>query len=209
MGKQNKLIYQLSRVDKLNIEKKFNRLDACTRLHCEKVSNYAFFIYEKCLKYRVFKKKVSSDVMFYIAEAIKYHDIGKINISYDLLNKPGKFTDSEYELMKQHVLFGREKINDIVENATNDFELQFTQTMLDGILFHHERMDGCGYPFGYTNTQIPLISRIVSVADAFDAMKRVRPYKEAMTDAEAFENLKSCGGSQFDEDIVRVFRRHW
>jgi len=123
------------------------------------------------------------------------HDIGKIGVNDDILNKPGKLTPEEWAQMRRHTEIG-------YRIAMASAELI---PIADFILTHHERWDGKGYPQGLSGTTIPLISRILSVVDAYDAMTQDRPYRNAMAQKDAKEELIANSGSQFDPDVVRIF----
>jgi HD-GYP domain-containing protein (c-di-GMP phosphodiesterase class II) len=123
------------------------------------------------------------------------HDVGKIGIADVLLQKKGKLTPEERIVMNNHVYMGQS----IVAAAGLDEEAEW-------ILRHHEHLDGRGYPDGLTGTDIPLESRIIGVADAFEAMTATRPYSPARTVVEAFEELDRGTGTQFDGDCVRALR---
>lgn len=125
----------------------------------------------------------------------KFHDIGKVGISDAILNKPGKLTDSEFEIMKTHSALG-ERI------ANESGELREISTL---ILKHHERYDGKGYPLGVMGVDIPIECRIISIVDAYDAMTNSRPYRKALSDTEACNELLDCSGSQFDPNLINVF----
>lgn len=129
------------------------------------------------------------------------HDIGKIAIPDHILLKPGKFTAEEFEVMKGHASKGRGIINSMLVN----FNLANTRLvpMLGNIAeFHHENMDGSGYPCGLQGEAIPLEARIVAVADVFDALTSQRPYKKAWTNDEAFAELKRLSGWKLDPRCV-------
>lgn len=123
------------------------------------------------------------------------HDIGKIGIPLEILNKPGKLTAEEWTVMQSHVDKG-------FQIANSSPELRDIAKM---VRFHHERWDGRGYPDGLSGEKIPFLSRIISVIDAYDAMVSNRVYKKAMTREAAFEELSRCAGTQFDPNVVREF----
>lgn len=122
------------------------------------------------------------------------HDIGKIGISATILNKQGKLTDEEFDEIKKHPAIAYSILKDI----------DFLKNGLDGILQHHERFDGKGYPNGLKNYEICIFGRILCVADAFDAMTSDRPYRKGMSMEAALEELEKCKASQFDPQIVDV-----
>lgn len=123
------------------------------------------------------------------------HDIGKTTIPLEILTKPSKLTEEEWKLIKGHPEKGYH-----IATATKEFA-----SIAEEILYHHERWDGKGYPKGLQGEDIPLLSRIISIVDAYEVMTRGRPYKEAMTEEEAMEELLGCAGSQFDPKLVEIF----
>jgi HD-GYP domain-containing protein (c-di-GMP phosphodiesterase class II) len=125
------------------------------------------------------------------------HDIGKVAINRDILQKPGSLTKEEWIEIKRHPEIG-------YRIALNTPELT---VVADYILSHHERWDGQGYPRGIKGDKIPLLCRILSVADAYDAMTSGRVYRKAMSHWEAVCELEKCAGTQFDKEIVDIFIR--
>jgi putative nucleotidyltransferase with HDIG domain len=125
------------------------------------------------------------------------HDIGKIGISDSILHKETSLTSAEYEHIKQHPVIGGQIVQDM--------DLDSQEKAI--IRHHHERWDGKGYPDGLSGTDIPLLARVVAVADAFDAMTTDRPYRKAKTQEEAVIELISCSGQQFDRVVVDAFRQ--
>lgn len=125
------------------------------------------------------------------------HDIGKIGIPESILNKPGKLTDDEYEIIKDHP----QKGYNILQS------LDPLKESLPGIIHHHERYDGRGYPQGLQGENIPYIARIIAVADTFDAITSNRAYRSARSGREALKEINRVAGSQLDPGIVEVFNR--
>ena len=123
------------------------------------------------------------------------HDIGKIMAPYEILNKPGKLTEEEYELIKRHTEAGYQILKSVEEYSP----------IAEYVLCHHERWDGNGYPRRLKEEEIPLVARIISVADAFEVMTAGRPYKKAMAEKNAIQELRKNSGTQFDPQIVDVF----
>ncbi|HEU4927229.1 MAG TPA: HD-GYP domain-containing protein [Vicinamibacterales bacterium] len=123
------------------------------------------------------------------------HDVGKIGIPEHILNKPGKLTTEEYEVMKGHVAIGTEILSGIV----------FPFPVVPIVKCHHESWDGTGYPGGLRGEEIPLAARILTVVDCFDAVTSVRPYRGALSTTEAFEILRSRRGTMYDPRVVDAF----
>ncbi len=123
------------------------------------------------------------------------HDIGKIGVAESVLTKPGRLSDSEWAQIRSHPDTGYNILSNIEELSE----------LARVIRHHHERVDGTGYPDGLSGDSIPLLSRILAVADAFDAMTSDRPYRLAMSDDEAFAQLQAGAGTQFDARVVDVF----
>ena len=130
------------------------------------------------------------------------HDVGKINISDTVLNKPGKLTDEEYEIMKTHTIHGREIMEKAISTVQGESYLKEARNMA---AYHHERWDGKGYPEGLHGQVIPLSARIMAVADVFDALVSPRVYKPAFSVEKAVQIIEEGAGTQFDPKCVEVF----
>jgi HD-GYP domain-containing protein (c-di-GMP phosphodiesterase class II) len=120
------------------------------------------------------------------------HDVGKIGVDDRVLKKPGKLTDEEFDLMKQHTVKGANIMRPVAQ----------LKDMLPGIELHHERMDGGGYPYGLAGDSIPMMARIIAVADTFDAITTNRPYQSAMDVDFALERIRSLAVTKFDPNVV-------
>ena len=130
------------------------------------------------------------------------HDVGKIGISDLILNKPGKHTPEEFEIMKTHVIIGVDAIEKIIkvtyEHAFLNHALLITGT-------HHEKWDGSGYPVGLKGKNIPLEGRLMAIADVYDALVTERPYKKAFTHEEASKIIEDGSGTHFDPELIKIF----
>jgi putative nucleotidyltransferase with HDIG domain len=127
-----------------------------------------------------------------------FHDIGKVGVPDEILLKPAKLTEEEYQIMKSHPVLSA-KILDPLGH------LEFFGKTLPGVLFHHERFDGRGYPEGVKGEDIPLASRIILVVDTFDAMTWSRPYRKGLSAEVAYKELADFAGRQFDPKLVDIF----
>jgi len=137
-----------------------------------------------------------------LLQSSQLHDVGKISIDDSILKKPGKLTDEEFAAMKEHAAFG-EKIIEKIEMLAkeNDF-LKYAKIFAAS---HHEKWDGTGYPHGLKENEIPLLGRIMSIADVYDALTSVRPYKKAFPHEEAVRIIVESSGKQFDPALIEVF----
>ena len=122
------------------------------------------------------------------------HDVGKLHVDTRLLSKPASLDVPEVEHMQRHTLFGFAMTADLFEREVSE-----------AILFHHERFDGSGYPHGRAGDEIPLLARIVAVADAYDAITSERAYQPALPSAFALQEIRTYSGTQFDPMIVEAF----
>ncbi|MGE7022069.1 HD-GYP domain-containing protein [Solibacillus cecembensis] len=164
--------------------------DPYTRGHSERVAAYAMNMAEATGK---FKPSELND--FYYACLL--HDIGKVNIPDSILTKSGRLTDEEYDIIKKHPVVGAEAIREVDGIADN----------LEVIYHHHERWDGKGYPDSLAGEDIPFLARITAVADAFDAMTSTRSYRPALQFEEAYERILDGQGSQFDPQLIGLFKQ--
>ncbi|MDE7131230.1 MAG: HD-GYP domain-containing protein [Lachnospiraceae bacterium] len=158
--------------------------DPSTKGHSLRVAQYSRMIAEK-----LGFSEAECEQVYWVA---LMHDCGKIYIPDEILGKPGKLTDEEYETMKKHTVFGGEILRDF--NAIDNIRT--------GAMFHHERYDGKGYPNGLAGDEIPLIARIICASDAFDAMNSHRCYRNPLSDDVIIGELKNNRGTQFDPVIA-------
>ena len=134
--------------------------------------------------------------LYDLALSALLHDIGKMAIPQEILSKPTRLTTEEFRIVKQHAFFGARFLreNDLV-----------SQKICGGVMHHHERYDGTGYPNGLAGDEIPLFARIISVADVYDALTSVRPYRDPSTAPEAIEYVMGGSGKLFDISVVKAF----
>lgn len=176
--------------------------DNSTGQHVRNTKWYVTMMADYMLKNNIYPEEVDEKFTVYIRNAAPLHDVGKILISDVILNKPGKFTPEEFEIMKTHALLGEEIVEKILSDNTEPELLQMAKEVVGG---HHEKWDGSGYPSGLTGEEIPLAARIMAVADVFDALVCKRVYKDAMAEEESFAILREDAGKHFDPVIVDVF----
>jgi response regulator RpfG family c-di-GMP phosphodiesterase len=158
-----------------------------TGSHSERVMAYTVLLAEEL--------GVNQDERMVMAKGAMLHDIGKIGISDNILLKPGKLTEIEWDEMKRHPQLGYDILSDI----------KYLSAPAAIILSHHERWDGTGYPHGLAREAIPLGSRIFAFADTLDAMTSDRPYRKALSFDTVLSEVTRCSGSQFDPEIAKVF----
>ncbi len=161
--------------------------DRYTKRHSEDVARYAAYLAERL--------RLEPEMVATIRVAGLLHDVGKIGVPDAMLRKPARLTEDEFEVMKQHVTLG-----DLIVRDLPDCDLIRT-----GIRSHHERWDGEGYPDRLAGEAIPLVARIVAVADAFSAMTTTRPYRKALDTDEALRRLEEAAGTQLEERLVAAF----
>jgi response regulator RpfG family c-di-GMP phosphodiesterase len=164
--------------------------DAYTRGHSERVADYAVRIARAL--------GMDEHTIDVIALGSQLHDIGKIGVSEKVLNKDGKLTDDEYRHIMEHTVIGAQILGPLLRDVPMALAI---------VRSHHERLDGKGLPDGLQGDAIPLEARVVSLADAFDAMTSVRPYRPSLAVERAFAELDAHAGRQFDPAVLAAFHR--
>ncbi len=176
--------------------------DSDTGAHIQKTAAYVRIIVEGLQKKGYYAGKIDSKFISDVVRSAPLHDIGKINISDSILNKPGKLTEEEYEVIKTHTIAGKQIMEKAIDTVGGENYLKEARNMA---AYHHERWDGNGYPEGLHGEVIPLSARIMAVADVFDALTSSRVYKKAFSLEQAISMLQDGAGSQFDPKCVEVF----
>jgi diguanylate cyclase (GGDEF)-like protein/putative nucleotidyltransferase with HDIG domain len=164
-----------------------NHKDHYTRAHSEHMTGFAIDLAHAL--------GCSKEILDVVRVAGLLHDIGKIGVPDAVLRKPGRLTPEEYEIMKSHVTLSAAIIHGLPHLAD----------ILDAVAHHHERWDGKGYPYGLAGEQIPLLGRVLAVADAFSAMTLDRPYRAGMELEAALTEIERNAGTQFDPELARLF----
>lgn len=184
-AREQELLFRMSRAAEFR--------DPETGAHIQRMAHYSRLI--------AGKMGLSADEQELILQAAPMHDVGKIGTPDHILLKPGKLTPEEYDEMKRHTVIGHELLS--------GSEFRVFQTAAIIAAAHHEKFDGSGYPYGLKGESIPLLGRIVAVADVFDALTSVRPYKDAWTLEKAEAYLRDSSGSHFDPACVEAFFAAW
>ena len=165
--------------------------DPYTGGHSERVFKIATGLGKRC--------NISTTEQLFLEGGALLHDVGKIGIRDGVLLKAGPLNDSEYKEMQLHPIIGAQIVKKL--NCLNG--------CINCVLFHHERMDGYGYPYGLKGKEIPFVARITAIADAYDAMTSNRIYRKALSNEDALEEILRNSGTQFDPEIVQVFVKYW
>jgi putative nucleotidyltransferase with HDIG domain len=168
--------------------KKVEAKDRYTYMHSDRVANYSIKIAKKM--------KLNRAQVDNVNYAAVLHDVGKLNVPEEILNKPSKLTKEEFDIIKRHPIDGAEMIVGT-----------FYKEIAPIIEQHHERLNGSGYPYGLKGDEILLEARIIGVSDTFDAMTEDRVYRKASTAREAFDEIKRLSGTQYDPEVVVAFEK--
>ena len=176
--------------------------DSDTGAHVQKTAEYVRIILEGLKRKGYYESKLTPKFMSDAVMSAPLHDVGKINIPDAVLNKPGKLTDEEFEIMKTHTTAGKIIMEKAIETVQGESYLKEARNMA---AYHHERWDGKGYPEKLSGEVIPLAARVMAVADVFDALTSARIYKPPFKLEKALAILQEGAGTQFDPKCVEVF----
>ncbi|WP_235880229.1 HD domain-containing phosphohydrolase [Polyangium aurulentum] len=168
------------------LAKAIDKMDRYTAGHSDRVALYAVFLARRL--------GLPAHEIEIVRQSALMHDIGKIGCVLNL-NKPGKLTQDEYEVFKKHPVYGRDILDPI----------KFLHPLIPGVHLHHERWDGRGYPLKMKGNEIPIIARIIAVADTYDAMTSDRSYRRALPHEVAVAEIERCSSTQFDPDVAAFF----
>lgn len=178
--------------------------DPETRSHLIRMSSYAVIIARNLKKQEKYKDIIDNEFLTNLKLTAPMHDIGKVSVPDNILLKPGKLTDDEFEIMKTHAFEGSVVLRNI-HNRFKQYNLDYFDMAAEIALCHQEKYDGRGYPNGISGEAIPLSARISALADVFDALTSKRPYKEAFSLEKSYNIIQESRGQHFDPDVVDAF----
>ncbi|SHK19503.1 HD domain-containing phosphohydrolase [Desulforamulus aeronauticus] len=184
--KQEKLMISLIRA----LSSALDARDPYTKGHSERVSQLALLIAEKI--------EMEQEQQELLQQAALLHDVGKIGIRDSVLLDTGPLDEEKWQIMKSHPVIGAQIIQQIQPKSV-------MEKIYDGVMYHQEKYDGSGYPCGLRGKEIPLVARIIAIADAFDAITSDRPYRKGKSPREALEEIRKCAGKHFDPQLAEVF----
>lgn len=176
--------------------------DSDTGAHIIRTSNIVYMLATEAKKAGLYPEILTDEYCEILKNAAPMHDIGKISVPDNILKKPAKLTDEEYDVLKKHTVEGYMIIRSILGPVQSEDLVIASQEIA---VAHHERWDGSGYPYGLAGDQIPLCARIMALADVFDALTSPRCYKAPFTLDEALELIKKESGTHFDPKLTEIF----
>jgi putative two-component system response regulator len=176
--------------------------DKVTGGHIERTQNYLEILVNALVRAGIYAEEISKWDSNLLLPSAQLHDLGKINVSDLVLNKPAKLTDEEFSLIKKHCAEGERIVDEIINKTKDDGFLLHAKKFAGS---HHEKWNGTGYPRGLKEEEIPLEGRLMAIADVYDALVSERPYKKPYTHEQAVEIIKDGRGIHFDPKIVDVF----
>ncbi len=176
--------------------------DFVTGGHIKRTSMYIDILIKGLVKENIYTDILTPSYISHIKLAAPLHDIGKVAVPDSILNKNGRFTYEEFEIMKQHTVLGAQILDDTLSGLD---DLEYYRLAKELALYHHEKWDGSGYPEGLSNIDIPLCARIMAVVDVFDALVSKRPYKQSYPVSTVYKIIQNESGKQFDPLLVRCF----
>ena len=176
--------------------------DRNTGAHVRKTAAYAGIILRSMRRKGYYADRLTDDYIADVVHSAPLHDVGKIQVPDAILNKPGKLTDEEFEIMKTHTTAGQAIITEAIELVPHPGYLEEARNLA---AYHHEKWNGKGYPYGLAGEEIPLSARVMAVADVFDALVSKRSYKQPFPFEEAMQIIKDGSGTHFDPKIVDAF----
>jgi putative two-component system response regulator len=177
--------------------------DDITGGHIERIQSYLKIMLDTMAEEDIYQDEIGDWDLGFLIPAAQLHDVGKIMISEHIMNKPGRLSAQEFEDVKKHALFGERIIERMIRITGEHSYLRYARIFAGA---HHERWDGSGYPKGLSGAEIPLQGRLMAVADVYDALIALRPYKQPLSPGEAERIILDGTGTLFDPALVEVFK---
>jgi HD-GYP domain-containing protein (c-di-GMP phosphodiesterase class II) len=202
VNKKTKTIVELKNAVMETIADLVERRDDVTGGHISRTSAYLKIFMDILLEKKLYSAQTTTWNIEQMILSAQLHDVGKISIDDNILRKPGKLDADEFNKMKKHTIFGGEIIKEIQEKTVESDFLNYAHIFA---VYHHEKWNGSGYPYGLSAEDIPLPARIMAIIDVYDALVSERPYKKPFTHEEAVKIIKDESGSHFDPALVELF----
>ena len=204
MQRQNEKINRLQNGLIMVLADMVESRDQCTGDHVRKTAAYTGIIMRQLRKDGLYPDQLTDEFIQDVENSAPLHDVGKIQVPDAILNKPGRLTDAEFDLMKTHTTAGSDVITRAMDTVSQE-DSSYLAEARNLAHYHHEKWNGCGYPDGLKGEEIPLSARIMAVADVFDALVSRRPYKDGFGFEKAMDIIRESSGSHFDPNVVRAF----
>ena len=176
--------------------------DGSTGGHIKRTTTYVKLLAEELRHRGIYQEELTDEYLENLYKAAPMHDIGKIAVPDIVLQKPGRLTEEEFQIIQEHTLRGGEIIKETFGHLENE---QYTKMAYEVARHHHEKWNGKGYPDGLKRGEIPLCARIMAIADVFDAVSEKRCYRDAMPLEQCFEIIAKGSGQAFEPLLVEVF----
>jgi putative two-component system response regulator len=202
VGAQTKTIVNLQNKILAAMAEMVESRDGSSGVHITNTQHYLRIFLNAVVKAGILPEQTAEWDVELLVQSSQLHDVGKIAISDDILKKPGRLTEEEFEEMKEHVLIGVGFIEKLEDEEDDSRFLQYAKIFT---AFHHEKWDGSGYPHGLSGENIPLLGRIMAIVDEYDALTSERPYKKALSHEEAAGIISAGMGTNFDPALAGLF----
>lgn len=177
--------------------------DGLTGGHVARTQKYLKIMVYGLMQSNYYKDELKGIDVNLLIESSQLHDIGKIGIPDNILNKPGKLSQDEFDFIKQHTVIGEKAIKGAMRLTRSKEFLNYAAIVA---ISHHEKWDGTGYPYGLVNKEIPLVGRLMAIADVYDALVSDRPYKKAFSHETAVDIIVGESGKHFDPNLIEIFK---
>jgi len=199
---KTKTVIELQNAILNSMTKLVDRRDDITGGHIERTQRYMSLLLTTMLERGLYRDELSSWDLSLVIQSTQLHDIGKIAIKDNILLKPGKLTDEEFEEIKAHTIVGEDVILEIEKNTSEHEFLEYAKIFTST---HHEKWDGTGYPRGLKGEEIPILGRVMAIVDVYDALVSDRPYKKGFSHEKATAIITDTKGKHFEPAIVDLF----